>query len=218
MYCFLAPLHIAPPHSDVNISDPEPPRPRFNVKSSKQQVEDILRQRGNLPDAKEWVLSIFLFVSPISDLTQFNRRKINFTWFENFVSIWPIAVQNTIPRALQKEDNRIRGSQSTTERYKISMTSSFMSQNDSNMTNFIFLQMYESSLWLMDLIKYLEISVSRLWYQKSQFARTYIYKLIQPPEAALEHRKVPFANVRLTFFAARMPQNIPFILPQKWLL
>ena len=34
-------------------SDPEPPRPRFNVKSSKQQVEDILRQRGNLPDAKE---------------------------------------------------------------------------------------------------------------------------------------------------------------------
>ena len=33
--------------------DPEPPRPRFNVKSSKQQVEDILRQRGNLPDAKE---------------------------------------------------------------------------------------------------------------------------------------------------------------------
>ena len=53
MYCSLAPLLIALQYSNVNISDPEPPRPRFNVKSSKQQVEDILRQRGNLPDAKE---------------------------------------------------------------------------------------------------------------------------------------------------------------------
>jgi hypothetical protein len=35
-----------------NISDPEPPRLKFKIKTAREQVEDILRKNGK-PDAKE---------------------------------------------------------------------------------------------------------------------------------------------------------------------